>query len=620
MSTSQSIIDRVSSHDSAGARIRAIRDLLGEAIGIDTRDALLPSYRFVWRGRRREVDLAFANVREPRDLPDGEFRASLDRPKVVIDYPFDIDDERGPQDDLARAQELRLSIGPTPTMCWIPKSLTEKAKASLGRYVCLEFLLTGDRLDQNTEHLPADQRREARDVLKSLRDQLRVQLTDILRQTYGVTSPDPEHVQDDIDLADQFPVLDAAVTIAPPVATSLKDAFGVLLDQLWASVAPAHPEFPEEVKKGELVRTLELVQEAAAREDRRLELAPADRPLLKKVVGPLKLGIVGEAHFNLDRHWRDHVHRLHASAGGPVTAAKLREWFDQPQRMALDEQVGNLLISAYAVETDRILSLDGMTLSPTIDRIDGRVELRTLELCTPEEWEAARRRAPAVFGVDASPTLNAGNVATLSGKIRTKASEHVEACRSLPHALERVAEVVGVPSEAPRRANARAAQTLLDGITAASDDVAVVRFLAAADIPTTPEALATSIARAGQVAAAVDRTNLDLLRHAFGLGGEWAGEAGVLRSRLADAVQADQLATDLVPVLVSVTNDATGLMARAAKKPRQDPPPPPPPPGPELADSGTEMFTTDEEAREFLARLQAAGRIRSLEISWELDR
>ncbi|MGI8876712.1 MAG: hypothetical protein ACR2KP_20785 [Egibacteraceae bacterium] len=96
----ESTLDQLSSHDSEGARVRMVRDLLGEALGLDTREALLPDYSHVWRGRRRQVDLAFANVRDFRDLPDGEFRASLDRPKVVIDYPFD---PAGPD-----------GLGPTP--------------------------------------------------------------------------------------------------------------------------------------------------------------------------------------------------------------------------------------------------------------------------------------------------------------------------------------------------------------------------------------------------------------------------------------------------------------------------------------------------------------------------
>jgi hypothetical protein len=66
-------------------------------------------------------------------------------------------------------------------------------------------------------------------------------------------------VQDDIDLGDQFPTLDGAIDVRPPTATSLKDAFHQLLDQLWSAVAPAHPAFPEEVRKADLVRTLELV-------------------------------------------------------------------------------------------------------------------------------------------------------------------------------------------------------------------------------------------------------------------------------------------------------------------------------------------------------------------------
>ena len=560
----ESILDRASSHDSDGARIRMIRDLLGEAIGLDTREALLPAYTYVWRGRKRQVDLAFANVRDLRDLPDGEFRATLDRPKVIIDYPFD-PEGLTPAYDVARIQELRDKLGAQPTLCWLPRSLTDKARFQLGRLVILDFLLTGDRLDQHTAHLPQLQRVEAKDVLTGQRQQLRMHLVEVLRQCYGVTPVEPEWVADDLPLADQFATLDPTVTVRPPTATSLRDAFLQLLDQLWASVAPAHPEFGEEVIKRELVRTLELVAEAAAREDRRVDVPPADRKLLRKVISPLQLGQVGEAHFTLDRHWRDHVHRMSGANPGPLTVARLREWLDSPVRMALDDQVANLVISAYALDDDRVLSLAGSTLPPTIDRLDPKVELRTVDLPAEEVYRAAVDRAPRIFGVSASPTRSAANVAALAQEVRTAAEPQRDAVRRLATVLGGFADRIEVPSDAPRRRNAHAGLLLIDGVLGATDDTAATRFMAEVDVPTTAEALGASIKQAGRVADAIERTNFDLLDVAFALDDPWKGESTLLRRRLGEAATSDQLATDLVAVLESAVRDATALVRRATQ-------------------------------------------------------
>src|SRR5690606_32967547 len=143
------------------------------------------------------------NIGDQRELPDHEFRSTLETPKVVIGYPFD--KPFGPVDDLARVQDLRERIGPVPTLCWVPRSLTDRAKADLGKLVVLDFLLTGDRLDQYTAHLPQLQRIEAKEVLTGQREQLKAQMVEVLRQAYGVASADPTFVQDDIDLGDQFP-------------------------------------------------------------------------------------------------------------------------------------------------------------------------------------------------------------------------------------------------------------------------------------------------------------------------------------------------------------------------------------------------------------------------------
>lgn len=606
------IIEQASSHDTAGARLRMVRDLLGSALGIDTRDALLPSHKHVWRGRQRETALAFANIADPRELPDHEFRSTLEAPKVIIGYPFA--DQFGPADDLARVQDLRERIGPVPTLCWVPRTLTDRARSDLGKLVILDFLLTGDRLEQHTSHLPQLQRIEAKEVLRGQREQLRAHLGDVLRQAYGVGAADQTWVQEGIDLGDQFPTLDGAIQVHPPTATSLGGAFDQLLGQLWSAVAPAHPEFPEEVRKADLSRALELVAEAAAAADRRLEVAAADRRLLTRVIAPLQLATVGEAHLVLDRHWRDHFHRMRANDPGPLTVARLREWIDQPARMDLDPALASLVISAYAIDEDLVLQLDSMTLKPTVERLDPRVELTSVPLPSEESYREAVQRAAAVFGVSGSPLLSAANVADLAERIAHAADTLREPVRALPDRLAALADRFAVERDQVRERNARAGAELVDGIRDAGSSRARVEFLAELSLPSSAEHLGASIRQAEKVLAGIDRANLDLFSIAFGVGGEHAAEAAVIRDRLFDAIGRDQFSIDLADALATAVSDATKLMAKVT----QSGPPKPPAPPIDLPATGRSSETGPAAVR-LLRQLADSGRLRKVEISWELD-
>jgi hypothetical protein len=295
--------------------------------------------------------------------------------------------------------------------------------------------------------------------------------------------------------------------------------------------------------------------------------------------------------------------------------------------MALDDQLASLVVSAYALDDDRVLSLDGVTLQPTVDRLDPRIEVRQQVLPDDDVWAAATDRAPRILGVTASPLRSAANVATLARDVRAAAEPHRDAVRLLVPELSRFADHVGVPPDAPRRRTAHVAQTLVDGIATARDDGDVIRFLATVDVPTTAEALGASIKQADHVVRALEQANVELLDVAFALDEPWGADAAVIRDRLVDAVTVDQFTSDLVSVLDSVTRDATGLVGRATQSPSPARPEAPPPvattpplsqPG-AIPRSGQRQNLSGDEAQQVLEDLLAAGRLRSLDVRWELE-
>ncbi len=561
----EAILDQARGADSLGARRAKIRELLAGALPALNPSGQLPHrYTWVWRGSRRTVEVRFANVRDHADIPSSEFRAG-DVPRVVIDFPFD---EPGwvPADDLARVHdELIDEVGPTPTVCWLPLFLTEQALDRLGALVVVDFVLVGDRFASFTTHLSPQDRAEARQILENQARALRAQVTDHLHQAYGLTTPDETWVQTAIQPAQQFPTLDPTLTVRPPTASTMQPAFEQLLDQAMAHRYPAHPRFEDEVYPGDLRITLRHVTDAVQAEYWRLDEVPAnDRRAVRKVVAPLRLGQVGERHLVPERYWIERFHRLAAEhPGQPVTVERLRSWMDVPQAMGLDHRVGNLVICAYALQTDRVLIHAGRPVAPTVDRLDPATELRTQELPTQAAWDVAVDRAARVFGLVASPVLTASSVAALVAQLRDRATATRQPCRSLADALRRHAGALRLGDDAARLRTALAARDLIDGL-AAADDADAVEVLARAAVPTSAEALGRSIAAAAEVARTLDAANWDLISQAGALGGDWRVRARGMVELLSGAARADELAEPLPAALGRATAAATDLLGRAA--------------------------------------------------------
>jgi hypothetical protein len=179
---------------------------------------------------------------------------------------------------------------------------------------------------------------------------------EVLRQAYGIDRPDEQWVRTDLPLRDQFPCLDPTLDVRPPTAPNLNDGFEQLLDQVMNHVYPAHPRFDEEVRIGDLRTALKHVERAVGERDQRVDIPQPDRKAVRKVLGPLKVATVGESHVVLDRHWRDHFHRMQQqNPGVPLTVERLKRWMDDPKPMGLDDKVANFVICAYALMDNRVL-------------------------------------------------------------------------------------------------------------------------------------------------------------------------------------------------------------------------------------------------------------------------
>jgi hypothetical protein len=619
----QAILDQASHVDNTGARRSKIRELIFDSLEIEDDNSLFAATRtWIWRGSRRKADIRFGNIRDDTDIPSSEFRAQ-GRPRVMIDFPFDEADHR-PADDFVRMQELREEMDPTPTIAWLPLFLTEASLERLGRLVVLDHILAGDRLDGYTSHLSPQDRLQAGHLLRNQADSHRAQMHDVLRQAYGIDRPEEQWVRTDLPLRDQFPSLDPTLDVRPPTAPNLNDAFEQLLDQVMAHMYPAHPRFDDEVRVGDLRTCLKHVERAMEARDHRVDIPQPDRKAVRKVMGPLKVATVGESHIVLDRHWKDHFHRMQQqNPGVTTTVERLKGRIDEPTPMGLDDRVANFVIAAYALMDNRVMVLAGQTIEPDVQRLEPNIELRTQKLPPPEQWTAARPNAQAIFGVDASPILNAANVSRLIDAVKEVANTHADAAGKLVTELDKAAPLVGADSQADRLRTARAARDLIDRIRHA-EDVDAVAVLGEVHPPTSAAALGRSIKTAHQVVGAVQRARWEVFGAVAKLQDKRAEQGTSIRDTVRDALQHDELSQGLASVLDSEDRKATQLLLKPTEVPEKPPVRTSPIPGgsaptDDFPRQGHKERLSREDAAEVLEQLlEHRDELEELTVKWRL--
>lgn len=547
----ESVIARVENEDTHGNRRKLIRDVLAEELGLgDTHGFEVERrYTYIWRGSRREVDVVFGNVREPA-FPSDLLRARDGRWRVVIDHPFD---EVGysPNDDLVRLRDEREAGLETNTLVWVPFFLTAERLEDVGRLVLLEYLSAPNRFDANANHLPVGDRESARQALDNQRRALRETVVGALRQAYGIAAPKDADVDTGTAAAHEvFTALRPGLRIQPPVAATLRDGLDKALDAALSDQYPEHPKFDPattEVRRSEITKVVAVVRDAVERGGRYAGLDRATAKLVARITEPLGLGVTRETVYALDAatfRWNATFARAEADATrtGEVSVGDLRARLE-PYGLSTDLQ--DLLVLAWAALSDRELRRYTAPVGQVgIGQLTVDMTFRQPVLPEGEEWERAVARGQALFGLPPEPHLSAAALARAGGALRQRAKSDLSAVEALEQVLHQHRDVLGLTEGSPRMATATRARGLLADLAGATDDLAAVQVLAAADVPAEPQALAKSIATASQVAAALRAGRWAML----GAVGSHPGGDLVLAD-LADAANADELHRPLGPVL-----------------------------------------------------------------------
>ena len=565
----EGILQNAAALDNAGNRIGKVRQILHERLGIEGGDLHSDRHEMVWRGTRRSCQVLFRNVREMqvRDLRNGPGTWH-----VVIGYPFD-EAQRTPRDHLAKVQTFIDTEEPADTLVWLPAFLASAALRDLGRLVLLDGVLTGNRLNEYGAHLSQSDREQAGALLDNQRNQMRARIGNHLLAAYGISQVDAGAVDDSHRLDEHFYSLNPACPVRPPPAARFREALEHLFGQALAAQYPDHPQFGGEVRRPALRRVLEVVEQAAADPEGRVEVARAVREEMRTIAEPLQLGDMGETHFKIGPRWFDELDRKHAGqGGGSMTVGMVRGWIEAPERRGLPRDVQNLVIAAFAAQAGRRFSQRGRPVAAAIDNLDDACELRAQELPPAEEYERAAQRAKELFGHAALPLLSARSVSELATAVHDAADADRSAVDELAAALrQRLQERSLAAGGSDRLRTVDATLAVLSALTEAGgeaggeDDREVVTTLAAAEIPTSAVAMAAVMRGARTLAPVLAPHGWQVFANLAVLPAPYRERAAQIDAELNDALRRDEHVTPLKATVMRCHDRALELLTQAAR-------------------------------------------------------
>jgi hypothetical protein len=629
----EGIISQAAREDNQGNRIRRVRQMLFEQIGVQGEGEIEQYYELTWKNTRRSCAVLFKNI---RDLPDSSLENAGNDWKLVIDFPFD-EAGYGPRDDLSKLQAFKESHSQgARTLCWIPAFFSQDALKDLGLLVILEHILTGDRFAQYSNNLSPQDRQSAKSVLENLQRELGQRVRSHIDATYGLDALIPGSIDTvhDLESSERFVSLWPGFEPKPPVAVNLAGAMNHLLSQALDHDFPAAPQFEVEIKSGNLKKALDVVSGAVQSEDGRFPVEKALRPLIRSIANPLKLGdmALDATHFVLGHHWKNHFTKKAAESGAPIEVRQLRKWIDQPKPMGLPTEVQNLVILTYAEQTNRSFTLHNAPDPATLSNIRDLCVLREQKLPPEQQWSTALERAGSIFGAAPSPLLNASNVASLVTGVKQRVRDGRLACQNYCQKLRDRILKLGLPvADCDRLNTATATLRLLEKVHLSSDD-AVIGALALAEVATSESAMGECLNMAGTLVGTLDGTNWEIFEAIERLADERATAAAAIRTTLGEVLRCDEHVKSLAVVLREAQSKALKLLT--TEKPNQavtsgskiqiptPKPVSPTAPGRKVINEGTEDFkgiTAVREKIEQLAELTTKNREIQVTITWHID-
>ena len=379
---------------------------------------------------------------------------------------------------------------------------------------------------------------------------------------------------------------------------------------MFAHQYPAHPEFETEIKPGIVRKVWAEVQKAIEAPGHRGLVADAPtRRLVRAVVNPCRLGVMGETHLLIEPHWPAHFTQCQARDGGAITVAKLRQWIDAPQPMGLLTDLQNLVILSFALLTHRSFILAGAPQEPGLDQMADHLELREQALPDPALWQTAVARAAALFGLTLPQTLNATSVARLVNAVREAARAKRIPLGELVAAVRERGERYGSSGATARQRTAESAQALI-AVLCQAEDRTLVSTLALTPLETSEAAVSRTLGQAEATVSALAHAKWALFDAMRDIADHRQEAAKTILRRLDEVLAADEHVIPLKSRFDEMERDAVRLLASAAPRPEPEKPVSPPQPVPPAPPLHPRTVVVEEAQR---ADLSAADATRLLD-------
>jgi hypothetical protein len=617
----ETILAAATHEDNPGNQMRMIRQILFEELGIEDIDNFFLTYDFQWRNTARQCDVIYGNV---RSLPETSLTANGQTWKIIIDYPFD-EPGHTTRDDLGKLQIYsQNNSGGTRTLAWLPAFFSQGAMRDLSRLVIIEHVLTGERFNGYAAFLSPQDRSTARTLLENQRSSLYERAKQHIEAAYGIRGSQSKSIDNSHELSDTFRSLYPGLDLQPPSASSLRGALEELLGQALGFEFPAHPNFGAEIKSLHLRRVYDEVIKAVSDKGGRVLVEKTVRSLVKQIAEPLNLGEQGETHFVLGIRWKDSFTRKAIESGGSMTVQALRHWIDEPRPMGLPKECGNLIILLFAAQTNRSFFRHGAPFEASLTNLPDEVELREQKLPQETAWTSAVERASRIFGIVASPLLNASNLSKLADEIQAKAKQNLEACRQLATKVtSHLTDFGQTADKSPRCQTAKAVLDLLEAVRDARP-ASVIESLANLAPQTSDAAMGASLASATSVAGELDATQWKLFESIRGLQDDRAAAAKAVLDRVCEALRSDEHVSALGPVLRAEQIKAIDLLTptKPVEPPTKPTPKSPARPGKKVVDSGTRENLSLADAESELSRIRQKSKdkqVARIGISWVIE-
>jgi hypothetical protein len=559
------ILERYQVQDNPGARQRIVREVLFDALRLDSAPDTQKPIKLDWRGSPRVGTVLFANVRQ---LKTEALRCPDDHDfRLIVDYPFD-DPGKTPSDDL-QAMEAFSHQGGSWTLVWLPHFFSASVNQLLGDLAVLHFILeTKESQRAAVSDQTVENQTRALSDLENLRTQKRSRLLDAISQAYGLTTATDVDVDSGNRVESHLHVQKpGAGHLNADLAANLSGARDAYIAAFLALRYPRHPDFLQVLSTKRVNTLVETFGALVASDGHRLPVERETRAELNGVLGPLGLVRFSETHAHLVEEIRLQPienRRLQKGAERPLVS-ELHNWIDEGQLMGLQTNALDLVTRCYAVWASRTLELDGRPLDATqCKELPDRAVLEKPELPTQAQWVDAFAKAGQCLGISfPGKHLSPDNLGRLRGELDGRAQEISAAAAELRAVLGPRLSQLDVSTECDRALTAKSAEHLMIAVRGKSG-VEQVRELAAFHPQSSALAVGRHLGRLSELRAILKDDSV------FWFFGQLADRQTELvgASELLDEVRAalrqDELHVALAPRLHELAEQARALLSGPA--------------------------------------------------------